>query len=134
MPTLAATVLSPVDWEQRASAHRTRADALTAGRRERAARGESHAIEDFLFEYYNAKPGQLRRWHPGIGVGLQAADAHAGQRWYVTRDGVSSLDVATFAAERGDTALYVRRLLVATAGRAPHQRHRFPQPAGRVDG
>lgn len=119
MPTLAATVLSPADWTARASVHRTRADALTAGRRERAARGESHAIEDFLFEYYNAKPGQLRRWHPGIGVGLQAADAHAEQRWYVTRDGVTSLDVAAFAAERGDTALYVRRLLVATAGRAP---------------
>ncbi|WP_203656371.1 3-methyladenine DNA glycosylase [Demequina activiva] len=119
MPTLAATVLSPADWAARATAHRDRADALTEGRRERAARGESHAIEDFLFEYYNAKPGQLRRWHPGIGVALQAADAHAEQRWYVTRDGETSLDRAAFAAERGDTALYIRRLLVATAGRAP---------------
>ena len=119
MPTRAATVLSPEDWAARASAHEARADALTAGRRERAARGEAHAIEDFLFEYYPAKPGQLRRWHPGIGVELQAADAHAEQRWYATRDEVTALDVHAFVAERGDAVRHIRRLLVATAGRAP---------------
>ncbi|WP_084078555.1 3-methyladenine DNA glycosylase [Demequina sp. NBRC 110057] len=120
MPTLAATVLSPAAWRERASAHEERADALTAGRRERVARGERHAIEDFLFEYYGLKPAQVRRWHPGIGVGLQVADAHAGYRWYVTSsDGVTTMDAAAFAAERGDAVAQIRRLLAATAGRKP---------------
>ena len=44
----ARTLLSRDAWSARASAHTERADHLTAGRRERAARGESHAIEDFL--------------------------------------------------------------------------------------
>ncbi|MFV0284990.1 MAG: 3-methyladenine DNA glycosylase [Demequina sp.] len=120
MPTLAATVLSPAAWRAQASAHEERADALTAGRRERAARGERHAIEDFLFEYYGLKPAQVRRWHPGIGVGLQAADAHAEYRWYVTsREGVTGMDAVGFLAERGDAVTHIRRLLVATAGRKP---------------
>ncbi len=118
MPTLAATVLSAEEWVTRASAHRNRADSLTANRRARAAQGQSHAIEDFLFEYYSAKPAQLRRWHPGVGVGLHSADAHADLRWYVTHDGVTGLDVAGFRAERGAGIAHIRRLLVATAGRS----------------
>lgn len=51
-------------------AHAARAGDLTAGHRARRARGERHAIEDFLFEYYPAKPAMLRRWHPGVGVSL----------------------------------------------------------------
>ncbi|WP_200809073.1 3-methyladenine DNA glycosylase [Demequina sp. NBRC 110051] len=120
MPTLVSTVLPEDTWRALAQAHEERADALTAGRRERAARGERHAIEDFLFEYFALKPGQVRRWHPGIGVGLQAADAYAGSRWYVTsRDGFTGLDAAAFAAARGDAVAHIRRLLAATAGRKP---------------
>ncbi|WP_084130158.1 3-methyladenine DNA glycosylase [Demequina sp. NBRC 110055] len=120
MPTLAAAVLSPAAWREQSRAHEERADALTAGRRERAARGERHAIEDFLFEYFGLKPGQIRRWHPGVGVGLQAADAHTCARWYVTSpDGTTALDAATFAADRGEAVVHIRRLLAATAGRKP---------------
>jgi hypothetical protein len=78
-------LLDAADWRSRAEAHGARADDLTAGHRDRRARGgERHAIEDFLFEYYPAKPAQLRRWHPGAGVALaDAAEApQAGWRWY----------------------------------------------------
>lgn len=118
-PTHAPTVLARADWEARASAHRERADALTKGHRERSATGARHAVEDFLFDYYSTKPRQIRRWHPGLGVGLLGADAHAEYRWYATTDGVTSLDVTAFAADRGDTVAYIRRLLAATAGRRP---------------
>lgn len=116
----APLVLDAVTWQARAEQHAARADTLTAGHRERRARGEKHAIEDFLFEYYPAKPAQLRRWHPGAGVALaDAADApHAGWRWYrVHPDGTVGLDVAAFLADRGDTARYVRGLIGATAAR-----------------
>jgi len=115
----AFTVLAHDDWAARASAHEARADALTAGRRKRAARGERHAIEDFLYDYYSTKPAQLRRWHPGIDVALDGADAHAGWRWYVTDRDVTSIDVAAFVADRGEGVRHIRRLLAATAGRTP---------------
>ena len=119
MPILAATVLTAHEWRAHAAAHEARADALTAGRRERAARGERHAIEDFLFKYFGFKPAQIRRWHPGVGVGLSAADAHAGSRWYRTSEGVTSVDTAAFVADRGTAVTHIRRLLAATAGRKP---------------
>src|SRR3954467_2260297 len=89
-------------WQERARAHAERADALTAGHRARKARGERHAIEDFLFEYYNTRPSLVRRCHPGVGVGLEPPAPHAAWRWYCTDDdGVVSLDVAAFLADRG---------------------------------
>ncbi|MEK8225327.1 3-methyladenine DNA glycosylase [Oerskovia sp. M15] len=111
-----------------AEAHASRADALTAGWRERKARGEKHAIEDFLFTYYPTRPAQLRRWHPGAGVTLAPAGGvaldldlaeRADWRWYRLDDttGGVRLDVDAFLADRGETVRYARELLAATASR-----------------
>lgn len=109
-------------WEQRSRAHAERADALTAGHRARRARGERHAVEDFLYEYYDTRPSLLRRWHPGAGAVLAPGAAgpapHAGWRWYRTDDdGAATLDVAAFLADRGRTVGVVHGLLTATASR-----------------
>jgi hypothetical protein len=110
-------VLTRDEWVPLADAHAARADALTAGHRERAGRGERHAIEDFLFDYYSARPTHLRRWHPGVGVGLEDAPDHAGWRFYATADGVTYVDAAAFREAKGSTVDYVEALLRATAGR-----------------
>lgn len=113
-------VLDAPDARARAAAHAERADALTADHRARWARGERHAVEDFLFEYYPATPAQLRRWHPGAGTALAAGTdlPHAAWRWYRTApDGTVGLDVPAFLADRGDTVRYVHGLLAATASR-----------------
>jgi hypothetical protein len=113
----------PADlWAERAAGHGRRADALTAGHRARRATGEQHAVEDFLYEYYNTRPSLLRRWHPGAGVTLEAGAAgpapHASWRWYaVTGDGAVALDVNAFLTDRADTVRFVQRLLSATASR-----------------
>lgn len=121
-PPTAPQVVDAAAWRAAADAHAARADALTADHRDRRARGERHAVEDFLFEYYPAKPAQLRRWHPGAGAGLApGADGpapHAGWRWYrADGDGVVTLDLDAFLADRGDTVRYVHALLSATAAR-----------------
>jgi hypothetical protein len=119
-PAPPRTLLPAATWRAAAEAHAARADALTAGHRDRRARGERHAVEDFLFEYYPAKPAQLRRWHPGAGTALaDAADGpHAGRRWYRTdAAGTVALDVPAFLADRASTVGYVRSLLAATASR-----------------
>lgn len=120
--TLSPAVLGTADWRAREAAHVARADALTAAHRARAARGERHPVEDFLFTYYSYKPAVLRRWHPGAGVELRdaAATARAAWRWYAPGDEPGSLvvDVASLRAERGALITNIGRILRATAGRA----------------
>jgi hypothetical protein len=109
-------------WTGLASRHAERADELTAGHRARRARGERHAIEDFLFEYYNTRPSLLRRWHPGARIALEPTAIgpapHRAWRWYrVDPDGLVTLDSDAFLADRRDTVEFVHRLLTATASR-----------------
>jgi hypothetical protein len=136
----AVEVRSAADWLAAEAHHAARADALTAGHRERRAAGRRHPIEDFLYDYYGTRPGQLRRWHPGVGVvlgprgGRQASDHRdsdhrdsdhretdrSAWRWYASDpDGHVTLDVEAYLADRGDTVEYIRALLVATASRRP---------------
>ncbi len=115
-------VLPHTTWRRTADAHAARADAATAGHRERRSRHERHAIEDFLFEYYPTKPALLHRWHPGAGVALEPGPdgpaPHAAWRWYIVDDdGRTRLDVDAFLAERGDTVRYVAAIVGATAAR-----------------
>lgn len=110
-------------WRERESAHEVRARALTAAHRERAARQQTHPVEDFLFTYYSYKPAVLHRWHPGDRVELAdaATDARAEWRWYRPGSvpGAIAVDGEGFRAERGALVANVARILRASAGRAP---------------
>ncbi|MFH8249974.1 3-methyladenine DNA glycosylase [Microbacterium sp. B2969] len=114
--------LGAFGWRERERAHEERADALTAAHRTRAARGERHPVEDFLFTYYSYKPALLRRWHPGAGVELSdaATDPRADWRWYVPGASAGSLvvDAEGFRAEKSLLVTGVAKILRATAGRA----------------
>jgi hypothetical protein len=59
----------------RRDAHEARVDPWIEPHLLRSAAGKTHPVYDFLFQYYSYRPGHLRRWHPGIGVVLEAADA-----------------------------------------------------------
>ncbi|WP_234417727.1 3-methyladenine DNA glycosylase [Miniimonas sp. S16] len=113
------SVLAADNWSAREAAHVRRADDLTAGHRERRARGASHAVEDFLFTYYPLRPSHLRRWSPGVGVGLAGAAGTRfdGARWFAMHDGVARLDEAAYLADRGAAVRFHARLLHAVAHR-----------------
>ncbi len=113
-------VLAEGDWTARRDAHQARVDGWLTGHRERRSRGRSHPVEDFLFEYYNQRPYQLRRWHPGCGVVLAGPTAQEllGWRGYVAVAGGVTLDTAAVLEARAGTVRWVRDLLRATAGRA----------------
>lgn len=113
-------MLSADQWRALQRAHADRADALTAGRRHRAARGETHPVDDFLFTYYSYKPGVLRRWHPGAGVVLADAPERAGWRGYTVDSGAPDavrVDVPTIAREKDDLLRGISLLLRSTAQR-----------------
>ena len=112
-------VLEESQWRDAAAAHAQRVDALTAGHRERRARGIPHPVEDFLFTYYPFTPAAIRRWHPGPGVRLAGArhDERATWRHYRVVGEDVELDLAAYRQARGDTVSFVRDLLVRTAAR-----------------
>ena len=140
----AATVLDAAQTREARRAHEERADALTAAHRERKARGEKHAVEDFLFTYYPFSPARLRRWHPGWEVAYDAAadadgrgrsliadvDGEGHRSWYLDSpadgpdagepggDGPRILrraDVTRYLSERGDALGFMTRLLSASS-------------------
>ncbi|MDO5712654.1 MAG: 3-methyladenine DNA glycosylase [Micrococcales bacterium] len=106
-------------WRDLEEAHHARVDAASGGHLQRRRRGASHPVEDFLWVYYRYRPAQLRRWHPGPGVGL--ADAVSSDRptwrYYRSLGSIVTLDVEAFVAARGDALRYVVDLLSAIAAR-----------------
>ena len=109
-------VMSVAEWQPLAEAHAQQIDTWSQGQRER--QGLRHPIEDFLWHYYSFRPGHLRRWHPGLGIGLENADEHAAWPHYTTRDGVTFADVETLGDRRRAT-VWMRDLLARTAAREP---------------
>ncbi|WP_246415858.1 3-methyladenine DNA glycosylase [Nocardioides luti] len=75
-------VLDEATWRARADAHAARVDAFVTPHLERRSGGVKHPVHDFLFTYYAQRPAQLRRWHPGYGVGLAGGAAYAGLKGY----------------------------------------------------
>jgi hypothetical protein len=115
-------VLEEDDWHARADAHAARVDVWTAGRRERVPRGQKHPVDDFLFEYYPTRPGQLRRWHAGLGVALAGETPFDADPAYRRLDAggrlVVTADPAAFARRR-DGLAWVEGLVRRSAHREP---------------
>ncbi|MFD3706178.1 3-methyladenine DNA glycosylase [Nocardia sp. NPDC058658] len=110
-------VLPASEWQAAAREHRDRLDRLVGPYLERRKAGTTHPVIDFLFTYYGNKPAQLRRWHPGFGIGLRDAGEYQGARGYYEHGrGVFTADPA-YLAKRRDTIEFVSRLLTATAQR-----------------
>ncbi len=119
-PDADVVVLRECEWRPSADAHATRVDALAAAHLDRRRRGVKHPVEDFLWTYYSLRPGVLRRWYPGPGIVLAGAYERAGWRHHRAVPDVAGgveLDLPTYVAERGDTVVFVQRLLAATASR-----------------
>ncbi|MGN6250849.1 MAG: 3-methyladenine DNA glycosylase [Marmoricola sp.] len=98
------TVLDRATWQAREAAHQARVDTWIVPHLERRRRHEPHPVHDFLFTYYSHRPSALRRWHPGYGAQLAGRDNAA---------------TAGLLADRAALVVRIRRLLEATAGRAP---------------
>jgi hypothetical protein len=116
------TVLAPSVWRARQAAHADRADALTAGYRERRQTRQRHAIDDFMYDYYGTRPAALRKWHPGIGVALAPGPVpHATWRWYTSEpDGTARFDPVAFTRDRGESVAFIHRLLTGIGARPAH--------------
>ena len=140
------TVITEAQWRPLEAAHEARVDELAAAHLERRRGGERHAVEDFLFDYYEFSPAKLRRWHPGPGIALEGASDEPRAQWThirtlparavqllsapadwtghddARRPGSDAviLDAAAFLEARGKAVAFIRRLLEATLEREIH--------------
>jgi hypothetical protein len=115
----APEVLSPEVWQERAAAHEERVARWIDPHLRRRHTGESHPVEDFLFTYYSQSPAALRRWHPGYGAALCAAEDRLSWKGYGEVAGGVGV-TSDFLTSRRPLVESVHRLLSATAGRTPH--------------
>ena len=114
----AATGTRRICWQDRAAAHRSRADEFLEPHLVRRRAGRSHPVFDFLFSYYSLRPRQLRVWHPGYGVALAGDPACR----YLERTGYTRhADGVTVGRghlqSRVGTVSFIADLLRATASR-----------------
>ena len=111
-------ILAPADWVPRARAHARRVDRWVQPHLVRRRAGQTHPVEDFLFDYYRLSPAKLRRWNPGPGVVLagEQATARLGSPDFCAVPGGVTTDPARLARHAGRLR-DAQRLLVATASR-----------------
>lgn len=111
------TVLDEHEWRERAVQHAARVEPWVAPRLARRRQGERHPVDDFLFDYYSWRPGQLARWHPGAGV-LLTGDVRDFERvrGYAVDDAGARADHRTMPVDVMRSTL---ALLQATASRPP---------------
>lgn len=112
------SALTSAQWRERAAQHEELATAELADVIWRRDRGLRHPIDDFLFRYYNLRPSHLIRWHPGLGVALEDADAPRAGQFHRTAKGLTRFDSEAFLAKRAGTVEAARRHLGAVSGRA----------------
>jgi len=109
-------VLERAEWAEHENRHTERVARFVEPHERRARTGRPHPVWDFLFTYYSLKPRQLRRWHPGFGIGLRGAERHLERAGYGNRDGVVTV-TDEHLASRVDTVRFIAGLLAATASR-----------------
>jgi hypothetical protein len=124
------TVLPAEVWLRLEAAHQARVGRYADPYLARRSAGKKHPVEDFLFTYYTQKPGQLLRWHPGLGVVLTGPEAAARAGWKYYRmldDGALAaaglpadttavtFDRVLFEAERTEALQFAEVILRSTA-------------------
>lgn len=120
-PVRAEHVLAAAVWQVRRRDHEIRIDGWLSDHLARRREHGRHSIEEFLLTYYNYRPAQLRRWHPGHGVSLAGADlAEFGPQYARDDEGHLRVDVAAILARRRTSVEWIYNLLKATDSRAPH--------------
>lgn len=111
--------LTEEEWQSRRESHETRVSPWIAPRLARSSRGERHPVDDFLFDYYSYRPGQLRRWHPGAGtlLGGQAAKEFLTSPHYARFDGHVAVSPAALKPQRLQFIRWLLDLLEAVRER-----------------
>lgn len=64
-------ILSEKEWKESQSTHEQLVEDLVGKYLIERSQHKKNPVMDFLFQYYAFRPSMLKRWSPGIGVGLE---------------------------------------------------------------
>lgn len=119
-------------WRDRIDEHAHRVQPWIAPRLDRRSRGESHPVDDFLFDYYSFRPAQLARWHPGAGVALTGdVSQWSDVTGYVTASGTAHVDESAVDSRMVHGFLEImRRTAERPAGHGCFGRHEWAMVYG----
>ena len=113
--------LSRNEWEAQQQLHVSILEPYAKERVDRGLKNRKHPINDFLFEYYTLRPGQLLRWSPGVDVLLEEAkekDLEWGRLFRREEDGLI-LRAEDFPAFRRDFLRWTLQYLESIRDRSP---------------
>lgn len=110
------------DWAERRDSYLARVRPWVEPRLRRRQRGQSHPVDDFLFDYYPYRPGRLLQWHPGHGR-LLAGSRDDVADW-LRRDDYAYVDSGAAVTDealdrRAEEIRRTTHLLTATRARRP---------------
>lgn len=115
----APTTLLEADWRDREQAHQERVQPWVSPRQGRRSRGQTHPVDDFLFDYYPYSVARLTTWHPGFGIEVTGTVGRFLQHpaYRPTPDG-ATVDAHQAVGRRSRLDLVIR-LLQSTSEREP---------------
>lgn len=120
-PPLIQSLISEEDWKRCKAEHELRVDALIGDYLKARSAHKKQPVMDFLFEYYAFRPSTLRRWSPGIGVGLEfrISEDLPELSEFVLEDGVAFLNPELFPEKRMKSTQWILHMLKNTQSKRP---------------
>lgn len=119
--TAATRELPEQEWLENKSNHEQKVDALVSGYLQARSRHEKQPLMDFLFEYFQFRPSNLRRWSPGISTALEVSNVELLPeiREMRVNDGVAWLDVQQFPTKRFRSLEWILLMLKNSRDKRP---------------
>lgn len=114
-------ILSVEEWEAKKYNHEQRVDELIGDYLKARSAHKKQPVMDFLFEYYAFRPSALRRWSPGIGVGLEFGNSEELPELSELRleDGIAFIDPNLFPEKRIKSTRWILEMLQNTQSKKP---------------
>jgi len=113
------TVLSRAEWSVCVEQHFSRVHEFAQAARKRSSRQEKHPVYDFLTKYYPFSLGKFEKWHPGIGISLEAADSQkfTEPRYVYNLQGEACLNILALTEKERERFTFTLDLLQKTQSR-----------------
>lgn len=114
-------VLIESDWMTKKQIHEEKVEALVGDYLIARSAHKKQPVLDFLFEYYAFRPSALRRWSPGIGVGLQCTNKEELpelSEWVFDED-VAFVNTSIFPEKRLISTQWILQMLKSAQSRRP---------------
>ena len=115
------TILPESEWKARKANHEQRVDELIDDYLKARSAHKKQPVMDFLFEYYAFRPSALRRWSPGLGVGLEVSEPNDLPELseLIIEDGVAFLNPGLFPEKRIKSTRWILVMLQNTKDKKP---------------